>query len=180
MPIGYCAYTGAPIETMGDGIWDDDEWISWEYINQLQNLQEATTPTLRVNKELVEIFDSLKHTAAAYRQHTGRYLDIFGELGELYAEIELGIKRHKLNAPGSDGRLGNDFVEVKTISPVKQDDKVRVKRGGNFNKLYVVKISENFFFEGRMIDRRNLKKGKGKFASVKFGDLESDDTNADT
>jgi len=175
MPLGYCAYTGIAIETMEDGIWDDDEWISWEYINQLRDLQDPKPVAPPVSKELREIFDSLKHTAAAYKQHTGRYLDIFGELGELYAEIEFGIKRHKLNAPGSDGRLGNDFIEVKTISPLKQGDKVRVKRDGNFNKLYVVKISENFFFEGRMIDRRDLKKGKGKFASIKFGDLESDD-----
>ena len=175
MPLGYCAYTGTAIETFEDGIWDDDEWISWAFINQHSESQWPQKATPIVDPELREIFDSLKHTAAAYKQHTGRYLDMFGELGELYAEIELGIKRHKLNAPGSDGRLGNDFVEVKTISPLKQNDKVRVKRDGNFNKLYVVKISENFFFEGRMIDRRDLKKGEGKFASVKFGDLESDD-----
>lgn len=128
-----------------------------------------------MDPELREIFDALVHTAAAYKQHTGRYLDVFGELGELYAEIELGLERHKLNTRGSDGRLGDDFIEVKTISPMKQDDKVRVKRQGNFNKLYVVKISENFFFEGRMIDRQELKKGDGKFASVRFGNLESDD-----
>ena len=175
MAVGYCAYTGRPIESTSDGVWDDGEWISWEYINQLQASQEPTVTVPQVSQELRDIFDSLRHTADAYKQHTGRYLDIFGELGELYAEIELGIKRHKLNAPGSDGRVGNDFIEVKTISPVKQNDKVRVKRDGNFNKLYVVKISENFFFEGRMIDRRDLKKGDGKFASVKFSELESDD-----
>lgn len=176
MPLGYCSFTGVPIETMADGVWDDGEWISWDYINQLQELQHPQPMSKAVDRELREIFDALVHTAAAYKQHTGRYLDIFGELGELFAEIELGIERHKLNAPGSDGRLGDDFVEVKTISPLKQDDKVRVKRQGNFNKLYVVKISENFFFEGRMIDRRDLKKGDGKFASVRFGNIESDDS----
>ncbi|HNP63701.1 MAG TPA: hypothetical protein PKH39_07155 [Woeseiaceae bacterium] len=175
MVIGRCAYTGDPIEDVSDGIWDDGEWISWEYINQLQELQHPQPSAKAVDPELREIFEALVHTAAAYKQHTGRFLDIFGELGELYAEIELGIKRHKLNAPGSDGRVGDDFIEVKTISPLKQDDKVRVKRQGNFNKLYVVKITENFFFEGRMIDRRELKKGDGKFASVRFGDLESDE-----
>lgn len=175
MPLGYCEYTGKAIENMEDGVWDDGEWISWDYINQLGDLQSSQAVSHSVDPELREMFGALVHTAAAYKQHTGRYLDIFGELGELYAEIELGIKRHKLNAPGSDGRLGNDFVEVKTISPLKQDDKVRVKRSGNFNKLYVVKISQNFFFEGRMIDRRDLKKGEGKYASVKFDDLESDD-----
>jgi len=175
MPIGYCAYTGIPINDFADGIWDDDEWISWEYINQIQATHETGLELQAVSQELKDIFQVLVHTAANYKQHTGRYLDIFGELGELYAEIQLGICRHKPNAPGSDGRLGANLVEVKTISPLKQGDKVRVKRKGNFNKLFVVRISENFFFEGRMIDRRKLKKGNGKFASVRFRDLDSDE-----
>lgn len=175
MPIGRCAYTGIPIEDGADGVWDDCEWISWYYINQIQAEQGSAPNVPAVSRELKEIFEVLVHTASNYKDHTGRFLDIFGELGELYAEIQLGIRRHKPNTPGSDGRVGNDFVEVKTISPLKQDDKVRVKRKGNFNKLYVVRISENFYFEGRMIDRRDLKKGDGEFASVRFGDLESDE-----
>lgn len=175
MSIGTCAYTGLPINDVADGIWDDGEWISWEYINQLQAEEDAGFVVPAVSQEMKDIFQALVHTAANYKDVTGRFLDIFGELGELYAEIQLGISRHKPNTPGSDGRVGNDFVEVKTISPLKQDDKVRVKRQGNFNKLYVVRISENFFFEGRMIDRRKLKKGDGKFASVRFGDIEPED-----
>ena len=174
MLLGYCAYTNVPIESTSDGIWDDDEWISWAYINQQVESQWPEKVAHVADPELREIFESLKHTAAAYKEHTGRYLDIFGELGELFAEVEIGIKRHKLNTAGSDGRLGDDFIEVKTISPLKQNDKVRVKRTGNFNKLYVVRISENFFFEGRMIDRRHLKKGDGKLASVRFGDMNSE------
>lgn len=175
MSIGRCTYTGVPIEDVSDGIWDDGEWISWDYINQIHAGQETETDVPTVSQELKDIFEVLVNTASNYKNHTGRYLDIFGELGELYAEIQLGISRHKPNTPGSDGRVGNDFVEVKTISPLKQDDKVRVKRKGNFNKLYVVRISENFYFEGRMIDRHNLRKGDGKFASVRFGDLGSND-----
>ena len=179
MPLGHCRYTGVPIETMADGVWDDGDWISWEFISQLGDVSESLPAARAVSNELREIFDSLVHTAAAYKQHTGRYLDIFGELGELYAEIQLGLKRHRLNAPGSDGRVGDDFVEVKTISPMKQNDKVRVKRSGNFNKLYVVRISENFFFDAIMIDRKYLDAGDGKFASVRFGDLQSDDPDTD-
>lgn len=175
MAIGTCAFTGVSIEDPSDGIWDDGEWISWDYINQHLAEREHVSDVPAVSQELRDIFDVLVHTASNYKEHTGRYLDIFGELGELYAEIQLGISRHKPNTPGSDGRVGNDFIEVKTISPLKQDDKVRVKRAGNFNKLYVVRITENFYFEGRMIDRRKLRKGDGKFASVRFKDLESDE-----
>ena len=168
MPIGYCAYTRLPIENVSDGIFDDGEWISWDYIASCADTQHETKAHQEIDLELSQIFDSLVHTAAAYKDHTGRYLDIFGELGELYAEIELGLKRHKVNAAGSDGRIGHDFIEVKTISPLKQCDTVRVKRSGNFSKLCVVRISENFFFEARMIDRRDLKKGDGKYASIRF------------
>ena len=175
MPIGHYSYTGIPIENSADGVWDDGEWISWDYINQHLAEREISREVPEVSRELKGIFEVLVHTASNYKELTGRYLDIFGELGELYAEIQLGISRHKPNTPGSDGRVGNDFIEVKTISPLKQDDKVRVKRKGNFNKLYVVRISEKFFFEGRLIDRRKLRKGDGKFASVRFGDLESDE-----
>jgi hypothetical protein len=85
-------------------------------------------------------------------------------LGELYAEIKFGVKRHRPKAQGSDGKLENDFVEVKTISPEKSDYKVEVKRSGNFSKLLVVRINEHFEFEGKMVDRKSLGKGTGKLA----------------
>ena len=172
MPVGYCSFTGRPIESTSDGIWDDGEWISWDYIN---SLQEPSRPSSHIkDPELVEIFDALVHTAAAYKQHTGRYLDIFGELGELYVEVHIGIRRHRISAAGSDGRLGDDFVEVKTISPLKRDDKVRVKRAGNFSKLCIVRITENLFFDARMIDRRDIKKGEGKYVTARYDDIGSD------
>lgn len=89
--------------------------------------------------------------AMDYRAVTGRYLPVFGELGELFAEITFGIKRHKPNTPGSDGRLCNDFIEIKTISPEKKQQKVSVKRQGKFNKLLVVRITEDLDFEARVI-----------------------------
>jgi hypothetical protein len=171
MPIGECSFTGVPINDTGDGIWDDGEWISWDYINQLQFQQELCSEFDPGKAPLVEIFYALVETAIEYKERTNRHLDIFGELGEFYAEIKLGLVRHKPNASGSDGRMGDDFVEVKTISPVKQRDNVRVKRKGHFNKLYVVRISEDYEFEGRMLDRRDLRKGRSKFASVSFAEL---------
>ncbi|HEY6641896.1 hypothetical protein [Povalibacter sp.] len=85
-------------------------------------------------------------------------------MGELFAEIKFGLKRHRAHAQGSAGKLGNDFVEVKTISPEKRAGRVHVKRAGNFNKLLIVKITEDFEFEARLIGREALGKGKGKLA----------------
>jgi hypothetical protein len=118
------------------------------------------------NPKLRELFDSLVSMAQKYHGLTERYLQIWGELGELYAELEYGIKRHKPGTPGSDGRLGNNFVEIKTISPEKGAQRVHVRRKGNFNKLLVVKISHDFKFESRMLDRKVFCKGNQKAQGI--------------
>lgn len=106
---------------------------------------------------------------ASIRRVSGRYLQLWEELGELYAEINFGIKRYRPMAQGSDGKLGNDFVEVS--SPEKRGEEVSVKRSGNFSKLLVVKIDATFEFEARMIDRSALKKGDGQHASVSWSSI---------
>lgn len=112
------------------------------------------------------MFEQLLTAASLYKERTGRYLQIWGELGELYAEIKFGLKRHRVNAAGSDGRLGNDFVEVKTISPEKSKGATIVKRSGHFNKVLIVKIGEGFDFDAVLIDRKTLGKGRGKHARI--------------
>jgi hypothetical protein len=107
---------------------------------------------------LVGVFEHLVEDAARYKVVTGGYPPI---LVELFAEITCGIKTQKPGTPGSDGPSGNDFIEIKTITPEQKSEQVLVKRKGNFNKLLVVKISENFKFGARMVDRKELGKGEG-------------------
>jgi hypothetical protein len=154
-----CSMTGQPIRDTSEGVWDDGEWISWDWINGQLADQELQRAYPKANLEVVKIFEDLVAIAQSYRLATGRYLQIWGELGELYAEIRFGIVRHRPGMQGSDGRIGNDWIEVKTISPEKAGTTIHVKLAGNFNKLLVVKISEEFEFEARIIDRRALKKG---------------------
>lgn len=136
-------------------------------------LHEGELPTSnhKLDPELMMIFESLVESAMSYHELTGRYLQIWGELGELYAEITYGIKRHRPHTRGSDGKLGNDFVEIKTISPEKGYDDVQVKRAGNFNKLLIVRIGKSFEFEGRFLDRKLLSKGEGTHARVSWSSI---------
>ena len=85
----------------------------WEW----QPLNENDLPAVfsQENSQLFEIVENLVDSAKSYHELTGRYLQIWGELGEFYAEIKYGIKRHKPHTRGSDGKLGNDFIEIKTI-----------------------------------------------------------------
>ena len=160
-----CAMTGRMLTSTSDGIYDDGEWISWHWINGQIHDQDLKAEFPKADLDIVKVFEDLVYSAGEYHSLTGRYLQIWGELGELYAEIKYGITRHKPGMAGSDGRLGNDWIEVKTISPEKGSNKVTVKRAGNFNKLLVVKISEDFSFESKLIDRKQLSKGIGKNAS---------------
>ena len=96
---------------------------------------------------LADIFERFVEVAVDYKKATGRFLQIWGELGELYAQVKFGVNLHRPHAQGSDGTLGNDFVEVKTISPEKTKSTVTVSRKGNFSKLLVVKIDDEFNFK---------------------------------
>ena len=113
--------------------------------------------------EQAEIFYDLVDCATRHFENTGRYLQIWGELGEIYAEIEFGLRRHGTHEAGSDGTICEKLVEVKTISPEKTSDYVLVKSQGNFEQLLIVRINQDFEFEGKIIDRSELKGSSGKF-----------------
>lgn len=144
-----------------NAIYDDGEWITWEEINShLERLEfEARFPDLDV--DLVPIFKNLLRTAQDYYELTGLHLQVYGDLGELYGAITYGLKLHRNYAQGSDGKIGNDFVEVKTITPFKSNDVVALNLKRNFNKVLIVKIAADFEVQGKLIDRKALPKIKG-------------------
>lgn len=120
---------------------------------------------------MISYFEQLISLAEEYYRDTGNHLQVYGDIGELFGAITLGIKLHANYTQGSDGRLGDDHVEVKTITPFKTNDYVEVKASGNFNKLLVVKINEDFELSSRMIDRKKLPAPKGGKYRVGWSDL---------
>ena len=124
--------------------------------------------------EHAEIFYDLVDCASRHFDNTGRYLQIWGELGEIYAEVKFGLRRHGTHEAGSDGTIGGKLVEVKTISPEKTSDLVFVKSQGNFEQLLIVRIDPDFQFQGKLIDRSELKGAAGKFLRGRLNDNASD------
>lgn len=118
--------------------------------------------------EQTELFFDLVDCATRHLENTGRYLQIWGELGEIYAEIKFGLRRHGTHEAGSDGTIDGKLVEVKTISPEKASDRVLVKSEGNFEKLLIVRIDSHFRFQGKLVDRSELKGASGKFLRGRF------------
>lgn len=183
MPKPICSMTGREFEH-GDGIWDDGEWISWEWINTQLEDEPLDSPCEIEHEpsregfpyrilEHTEIFYELVSLAERYYENTGRYLQVWGELGEMYAEIKFGLRRHASMHPGSDGTIRGELVEVKTISPEKASDRVVVKRCGDFSKLLIVKIDRDFQFQAKLFDRSSLRDGVGPYYKARFSTPES-------
>lgn len=156
-----------------NAIYDDGEWITWSEINShLERLEfEARFPNLEV--DLVPIFQDLLAVAQDYHELTGSHLQVYGDLGELYGAITHGIKLHRNYAQGSDGKLGNHFVEVKTITPFKSKGTITLNLKRNFSKVLIVKIDADFEVQSRMIDRKSLPKGKSGKLTLDWSDFAS-------
>lgn len=154
-----------------NAFYDDGEWITWSEINShLERLEfEARFPHLDV--DLVPIFQDLLAVAENYHNLTGSHLQLYGDLGELYGAITHGIKLHRNYAQGSDGKLGNDFVEIKTITPFKSNDTITLNLKRNFSKVLIVKIDSEFEVQGRLVDRKTLPKTKGDTLRLDWADL---------
>lgn len=171
------AIAGAPASMWNDdnAIYDDGEWITWTEINShLERLEfEARFPDLEA--DLVPIFQSLLSTAERYHALTGRHLQVYGDIGELYGVIAHGLRLHRNYAQGSDGKIGNHFVEVKTITPFKSNDVVALNLKRNFSKVLIVKIDADFEVRGKLIDRKALPKTKGDRLMLSWGHFEQED-----
>lgn len=156
-----------------NAIYDEGEWITWTEINShLERLEfQARFPDVTI--ELVPIFQSLLEAAQQYHELTGSHLQVYGDLGELYGAITYGIKLHRNYAQGSDGKLANDFVEIKTITPFKRKDKITLNLNRNFSKVLIVKIDTNFEVQAKLLDRRSLPKGSGSRLILNWTDLKS-------
>jgi hypothetical protein len=157
--------TGNPVEGAGDAIWDDGEWISWDYINQ----------QLAPDSPMGGTLEDMIVTAKNYLDEMGRHLPIYGEIGEYYAARRFGIDLHDdSKAQGSDGRLGPALVEVKTITPMRNTRDVRVKKSGNFGYLVIVKIDADFRIDAKLISRKRLAPPRGAFDEVGWADHPSE------
>lgn len=148
------------------------EWVDAQFDTEMGEDARALEPTKLLKSrgglpfsalEQNYILQDLVDCAARHYQNTGRYLQVWGELGEIYAEVKFGLCRHGTHHAGSDGTINGVLVEVKTISPEKSSDRIVVKREGDFEKLLIVRIDRNFRFQGKIFDRCELKGHAGKF-----------------
>lgn len=153
------------------------QWIEEELKDQSPDPAKSLKPKERFKSrdgfpfsilEQADILTDLVDCADRHFRNTGRYLQVWGELGEIYAEVKFGLRRHGTHRAGSDGTIDGKRVEVKTISPEKTSDEVIVKGQGDFEQLLIVRVDKNFAFTGKLFDRNELTGGGGKFLRARF------------
>jgi hypothetical protein len=168
-----CAVTGVPINDPSVGIWEDGEWVSWTYINEYLELEERRSSKVEtpggaiierqptaVEPQGAELLTLLIEAIT----HSGRSMNsspLWGRIGELYVAERFGVKLSRPHTQGHDGRLGDDLVEIKTITPTKKAPFVSVKRAGNFGYLAVVLVDSHYRLDARLIPRKQLPEGEG-------------------
>lgn len=150
------------------------EWEEWVDPDSEEDAGDEETPVVPFRSRegfplstlaQAEIFEELLDCARRHFENTGRYLQIWGELGEIYAEIHFGLRRHGTHTAGSDGSINGRLVEVKTISPEKSNDRVLVKSQGDFEQLLIIRIDQDFQFKGKLVERTELKRAGSKLLS---------------
>lgn len=157
--------------TDDNAIYDDGEWITWTEINAHLDRVESKTHFPNADPELVQIFHRLLELAQNYYEMSGRHLQVYGDLGEIFGSIAYDMKPHRNYAQGSDGKIGHDFVEVKTITPFKSNNIVCLNLDRNFSKVLIVKINRAFEFSSKLIERQDLPKTKGKILRISWNDF---------
>lgn len=162
------------LDWLDGAVFEDGEWVGWSEINDQIRYKEWGAKYPNADRSLIPYFLDLLSMAESYHQDTGRHLNVYGDIGELYGAITYGIRLNRNYAQGADGRVGSEHVEIKTMTPFKLRNEVHVKRAGNWSKLLVVKINEDFEVSGRMIDRKKFRKAKSKLLRVKWTDLPLD------
>lgn len=156
--------------------WIDGEWIAPydednEFGSELERLEHEAQVKWDYphasDYDLIQYLEDLLQIAEDYNRQTGRHLNVYGDIGELYGAVVYGIRLNRLYAPGADGRMGDDHVEIKTISPTSTSGTKYVSTKGNWNKILLVKIDPQFDVRGYLLERKNLPT-KGESLKIKW------------
>ena len=138
--------------------WDTGDWIAWYRtptgIDDRPCNAAAQDPMAR----LTALHLSLLRAAKGYYVLTGEHLPVYRQIAHVHAALYCDLPLEP--AARTCDKTG---VEVLCLPPHRPDNFVEVDLSRPFGTLIVVRISDNFTCEARMIQRRALgDHGEGK------------------
>ena len=130
------------------GTREEPRWLHWDNVTDSVRRNEGAAPH-SADPEIVALFDELLAAAKSYRELTGLHLDVFQELGELYAEIHYGVGCNRKGAVRGTGGIA--VRTIKTTAP-----KVSLRGIEGLDRLLVIRISDDYVFEAKVASRQHL------------------------
>ncbi|MBL4813046.1 MAG: hypothetical protein JKX69_12000 [Rhodobacteraceae bacterium] len=121
---------------------DDGGWVSWQQLGRKAAPQATLDQYPKADPALVAHFEHLLMMAKAYHQQTGRHLQIYNDIGQLYGAIAYGIK---LGA-SDDTRI------VRTFGPDKRPQPVSDAALPGTARVLTVRIDAQFNVTSQMSD----------------------------
>ncbi len=137
-------------------IWNAGDWVVWDDIDGCFAVPDRAAERMNTELSTVDTLRCLLSTAENFFRLTGRHLHVYGDIGQLYATIILGLQVDQPDLNDAPDGAATDLVEVKTIAPFRSGEYLTVRRKGPFSKLFVVRISDDFQLSGKLIDRNAL------------------------
>ena len=161
-----------------DAVWEDGQWLP---LLDARDIEQRRSPLINLDHPVpdappndtkrVAVYDALLLNARRHLKLTGRHLEVYSDIAELYATLTYGIKFARNEEAGSEGRLGKDHYTVKVIAPTNTTETVTVKMSGNFSHLVVVKIAPNFRVTGRVVTRKDMPGTSDQMRKIRWSAL---------
>lgn len=114
--------------------WTPDQWLSWGGIDDPTEADQIRCRFPDAEATNIAALKGPLHAARSFHTPINHQLQVDGDTGDLYGAIVRGIVLHRFNAQGSDGWLGDGYVEINTISPIKKWKIVNLRMGRHFSK----------------------------------------------
>ena len=130
--------------------WDSGDWIDWHRTSD--GADTSPCGAAAENDELARITAlhvSLLRAAKSYFVITGKHLSVYPQIAESYAAIHFDLP-----LGGSLDKKGR--VKIAWLTPDNPTNSVEVSLKEDFDLLMVIRISDKFTVEARMITRKNL------------------------
>jgi hypothetical protein len=160
-----------------DAVWEDGKWLPLIDVHDndqdspLINLDHPAPVVPQTHAKRAAVFEALLLNAQKHLKLTGRHLDIYPDIAELYATLAHGFTFARSDTPGAEGRLGDDHYTVKVIAPTNTTETVTLNMADNFSHLLVVRITPGFHVTSRMVARKDLPGTSDQMRKIRWSAL---------
>jgi len=135
--------------------WDTGDWIEWHRTSLGVDDGPCAAASHDPQAQMKALYINLLGAAKGFFEMTGHHLPVYPQIAQVHTAIFCDLPLE-----GPDRDCAQTGVEVAYLAPHSPSDEVEVDLSHPFATLLVVKISDDFTPQARMISRADLPKSK--------------------